>query len=307
MFQQRISRRKVLQTLGAIGGLALLQTSRAARAESPRDAEQALAKIESDAGGRLGVFALDTGSGKSFGRNQDSRFGMCSTFKLLLAAVVLREADAGRLNLDEIISYTKADMVPTAPVTTQHLAEGGMRIGALAKATLQTSDNVAGNLLIKRVGGPEEFTNALRAMGDSVTRLDRYETVMNLVPPGEVRDTTSPRAMSESAACILTGDYLRPSTRAMLIEWMVDTKTGLTRLRADLPKEWRAGDKTGTALHPSMPNKHNDVAIIMPPGRAPVIVSAFYEAPGYFNDMRAADNAVLAAVGSVVAAWVIGA
>lgn len=305
MFHHQISRRNALRTLGAIGGLAFFSTGSAARNGATRDAAQALKKIESDARGRLGVFALDTGSGRSFGLNQDSHFALCSTFKLLLAAVALREADAGRLDLNEVIAYSKADMVPVAPVTTLHLAEGGMRIGALAKATQQTSDNVAGNLLIKRFGGPDEFTKILRGLGDTVTRLDRYETVMNLVPPGEIRDTTTPRAMAETTARLLTGDLLSRSSRTTLIEWMIETKTGLTRLRANLPKDWVAGDKTGTALHPSMANKHNDVAIIMPPGLAPIVVAAYFEAPGHFNEMRAEDNVVLAAVGSVVADWAV--
>ena len=307
MSHKQLSRRMALRTLGALGGLALLPTSHAAPDGSARDAEQALTKIETDARGRLGVFALDTGSGRSFGLNQDSRFALCSTFKLLLVAVVLREADAGRLALNDVITYSKADMVSVAPVTSLHLAEGGMSIGALAKATLQTSDNVASNLLVKRLGGPAEFTKIIRGLGDNITRLDRYETVLNLVPPGEIRDTTTPRAMAETAARLLTGDLLSRSVRSTLIEWMIGATTGLTRLRAHLPKDWVAGDKTGTALHPSMANKHNDVGIIIPPGRAPVIVAAYFEASGYFDHMRAEDNAVLAAVGSVVAEWIVAA
>ncbi len=230
---------------------------------------------------------------------------MCSTFKLLLAGLVLREADAGRLDLGEVILYTKADMVPVAPVTSEYLAKGGMRIDALAKATQQTSDNVAGNLLIKRLGGPEKFTRLLREIGDDTTRLDRYETAMNLGPPGEVRDTTTPRAMATTTVRLLTGDLLSATAKRTLIAWMIETKTGLQRLRADLPKDWQAGDKTGTGIHPSMANKTNDVAIIMPPNRAPVVVAAYFESSGYFDDMRAEDSAVLAAVGRVVATWMM--
>ena len=38
----------------------------------------------------------------------------------------------------------------------------------------------------------------------------------------------------------------RPLDRALLQEWLVETTTGMNRLRAGLPGEWRAGDKTGT-------------------------------------------------------------
>lgn len=264
----------------------------------------ALAALEQSAGGRLGAYLLDTGSGRSVGRNQDQRFGMCSTFKLLLAAAVLREVDAGRLALETFIPYTKADMVPHAPVTGEHLAEGGMSIGALAKATQTTSDNVAANLLIAQLGGPSAVTTMLRAMGDELTRLDRIEPDMNLVPTGEVRDTTTPQAMAHTVARIMTGDLLQPDSRELLRSWMLATSTGLHRIRAGLPPAWLAGDKTGTGVHPSMHNKYNDVAVIWPPDRAPVVVAVYFEASGYFESTRPQDEAVLAEVGRIAAEWI---
>jgi beta-lactamase class A len=74
-------------------------------------------------------------------------------------------------------------------------------------------------------------------------------------------------------------------------------------LRAGFPEDWRSGDKTGTGVHPQMPNKHNDVAVAWPTGRAPLVVSAYYEAPGHFDMVRGEDDAVLARVGRIVAQW----
>lgn len=292
-----------------IGGLAAaLLLSRpmgwSAQASVGDPTTAALAALEHSSGGRLGVYLLDTGSGRGVGLNQDQRFGMCSTFKLLLAAAVLREVDAGRMALETFIPYTQADMVPHAPVTAEHLAEGGMSIGALAKATQTTSDNVAANLLIAQLGGPARVTAMLRAMGDELTRLDRIEPEMNLVPAGEVRDTTTPQAMAHTVARIMTGDLLQPDSRELLRGWMIATSTGLHRIRAGLPPDWLAGDKTGTGAHPSMPNKYNDVAVIWPPDRAPVVVAVYFEASGYFDSTRPQDEAVLAEVGRIAAEWI---
>lgn len=262
------------------------------------------AALEAKAGGRLGVFVLDTGSGAATGHRAGERFGMCSTFKLPLAAAILNEADRGRLPLDRRISFTQADMVPYAPVTSQHLAEGAMTIEALAEAAQVTSDNVAANLLLRQIGGPEGFTAKLRALGDSVTRLDRFEPTMNLVPAGEVRDTTTPEAMAHFVAKALTGDVLSATSREKLAGWMVATTTGQKRIRAGLPADWRAGDKTGTASADGMVNKQNDVAVAWPPGRAPIVVAAFYESPGAFENIRDEDQAVLAEVGRIVTRWV---
>jgi beta-lactamase class A len=264
------------------------------------------ADIEGKAGGRLGIHVLDTQTGRTLGHRANERFGMCSTFKLLLAAAVLKEAEAGRLDLDTQVRITPADMVPHAPVTQAWLNKS-LSIRALAEAAQLTSDNVATNLLLKRLGGAAGFTSLVRSFGDSATRLDRLEPEMNLVPPGEIRDTTTPQAMAEVVARVFSSDLLNATSRATLTDWTVATKTGLKRLRAGLPASWRAGDKTGTGIWKGMANKHNDIAIIWPPDRAasaPIVVAAYYEASGYFEDMRAADDAVLADAGRVVAHWV---
>ncbi|HWS26009.1 MAG TPA: class A beta-lactamase [Xanthomonadales bacterium] len=282
--------------LGSLGSLA--------NGPAPLAAEQALAELERASSGRLGVFLLDTDSGRSTGHRSDERFGMCSTFKLLLAAAILREADAGRLQLDTFIEYGKADLVPHAPVTGANLDQGRMRIGALAEAAQLTSDNVAANLLLRVLGGPQGFTAILRQMGDAVTRIDRLEPEMNLVPAGELRDTTTPRAMAQSVARIMTGDLLSVSARDRLAAWMIATETGKKRIRAGLPAAWRAGDKTGTGVAPGMPNKHNDVAIVWPPGRAPVVIAAYFEASQHFENTRPEDDALLAQVGRIATSWI---
>lgn len=290
------------------GAIAASLAAGCASAQS-REETTLLDLLEKKSGGRLGVFMLDTASGLAQTHRGKEPFGMCSTFKLPLAGVVLREADAGRLALDEHIAFTQADMVNYAPVTSQHLAQGWMTVEALAEAAQKTSDNVAANLLLKRLGGPEGFTAKVREIYAHGFRLDRYETQMNFVPPGEVRDTATPEGMGLILANLIAPEEgstrgLAPASRAKLEQWMVDTTTGMKRIRASLPPEWRAGDKTGTADATGMPNKVNDVAAIWPtPDAPPVIVVAFYEAPGEFEGTRDEDQAVLAEVGRLAAMW----
>ena len=230
---------------------------------------------------------------------------MCSTFKLPLAAEVLRDVDAGRRKLDQFIAFSKADMVSHAPVTGANLAAGGMTIGDLAKATQITSDNPAANLIIRELGGPLAVTQRFRLAGDPVTRIDRYEPMMNFVVADDPRDTTSPAAMAGLIARYLTTDYLSKPSKDLLIGWMIETRTGAKRLRAGFPPEWKAGDKTGTGMADGMLDKYNDVAIFWPPGRAPVIVAAYYETAFAYGETRDAFQAVLAEAGRIAARWVI--
>jgi len=269
-------------------------------------ANAAMAELEAKSGGRLGAFVLDTASGKMTGHRHDELFGMCSTFKLVLAAAVLERGDKGLLALEMTLRYGEADMVPNSPVTRENLGKGAMRVIDLAEATQKTSDNTAANLLIRHLGGPAAVTTIFRKWGDAVTRLDRYETEMNNVPPGEVRDTTSPGEFARTMAKLLVDDdILKLVSRQKLVQWMVDTRTGSKRIRAGLPASWKSGDKTGTANSPNYNNKTHDVAIFWPPARPPVIVTSYYEADGKYDEIRDADQVVLAEVGRIAAAQAV--
>jgi beta-lactamase class A len=264
-----------------------------------------LAALEAKSKGRLGVGILDTATGELVGHRQDERFAMCSTFKLPLAAEVLRDVDVGKRTLDQFIPFSEADMVAHAPVTGANLKAGGMTIGALAKAAQITSDNPAANLIMRELGGPEGMTQRFRAAGDPVTRLDRYEPMMNRVGADDPRDTTSPAAMARLIAHYLTTEYLTQASKDLLIGWMIETQTGLKRIRAGLPPDWRAGDKTGTAMSEGMTDKYNDVAIVWPPGRAPILIAAYFNTNIGYGDMRDEFQAVLAEAGRIAARWAI--
>jgi len=293
----QLTRRQALAA--ATAALTLPAFARPAEPELP-----ALRALERRAGGRLGVAILDTGTGAQTGLRLDERFALCSVFKLPLAAMILRESDLGRLPLDQAVPFGKADMLNHAPVTSQHLARGHMTVAELAEAAQVTSDNPAANLLLKLIDGPAGLTTRLREIGDATTRLDRYEPEMNQMPPGDARDTSTPAALAALVQRITLGDVLKPASRALLVSWMEKTETGRHRLRAGLPKGWRAGDKTGTFWDEPLPPKVNDVAVCWPPGRAPLVVAAFYEAPK--ADRRQpfeAGQKVLAEVGRIAAAW----
>lgn len=265
--------------LGSFGTLAVAcappsgAAPSAVAAPSPLSTEtsRALAEIEKRVGGRVGVFALDTGTGRQLAHRADERFAMASTFKWVLAAAILARVDRAELSLNDRLSYGEADLLEYAPAAREHLAEGAMTIDALAQASVTLSDNTAANLLLARIGGPAAFTQFVRSRGDEVTRLDRNEPTLNGNEPGDPRDTTSPRAMVALMQRVLCGDALSSVSRERLLGWMRATETGRERLRAGLPADWVVGDKTGTGER----NAVNDVAIAVPPGRAPVLIAAY--------------------------------
>jgi beta-lactamase class A len=297
MTQPLLSRRTLLAACAAI-------TAPLARATSVIDENAAkITELERKSSGRLGLCVLDVASGRNLGHRMNERFAMCSTFKLPLVAAIMQRADQGKLNLDTFVPYTKADMVPHAPVTEANLAKGGMTIRALAEAAQKQSDNPAANLLVKQIGGPAGLTQFFRDLGDQLSHLDRVEPELNDLKPGDERDTTTPIAMALTLAKILTGNVLAPASRDLLIQWMIDTTIGAKRIRAGLPKDWRAGDKTGTGLNGTS-GKFNDVAIAWPPSRPPLIFTAYFNTENATDESNDKDQAVLAEVGRIAAAWI---
>lgn len=229
------------------------------------------ADIETSTGARLGVAVLDTGTGALTGRRLDERFAMCSAFKWLAAAHVLRRVDQGQETLSRRVPFGREALLPWSPVTEKHADGNGMTLAELCHATVTTSDNAAANLILKTLGGPAGLTAFARQQGDTVTRLDRWEPDLNEALPGDERDTSSPRAMAGLLRELVLGQALSAAGRRQLTEWLQATDTNRKRLAAGLPAGWRVGSKTGTGGQGTT----NDVGVYWPPGRPPVVVAVF--------------------------------
>ena len=236
-------------------------------------ADRALKALHKRVGGRLGVHILDSQSGRRIAYDYDSRYAMASTFKLMLAAALLWQVDKKAFTLAHELAISAEDVMPTSPEVEAKLKTGAssMSVRDLCAAIVVSSDNAAANILLKGIGGPSAFTTFMRSMGDEKTRLDRTELDLNANLPDDPRDTTTPRAMVDSMLRVFTQDVITMASRALLIDWMMQSRTGLDRVRAGIPKSWQVGDKTGTGPRGAF----NDLAIAWPPGRRPIFIAVY--------------------------------
>nr|WP_280435745.1 class A beta-lactamase [Nocardia carnea] len=250
-------------------------------------ATQAFADLEKTHGARLGVFALDTATGSSVSYRPDERFAMGSTFKGLACGALLDAHPLSSGFFDQVIHYPRHELVEYSPVTEQHV-DTGMTVADLCHAAITVSDNTAGNQILKLLGGPAGFTAFLRSIGDDISRLDRWETELNTAIPGDERDTTTPAALAGDYRTLVVGDTLPAPEREQLKTWLIATTSGADRIRAGLPADWLVGHKTGTPAYGSA----HDVAIVWPPGRAPLVISVLSTKP---EQDAEPDGALLAA------------
>jgi beta-lactamase class A len=232
--------------------------------------EQEVLRLERESGGRLGVAVFDSQTDTRFQHRGDERFPMCSTFKLLLVAAILQRIDSGEDSLARRLPVRKQDLLSWAPFSETRVG-GDASVEELCAAAMTQSDNTAANLLLPAIGGPPGIGRFARTLGDTHTRLDRTETELNSAIADDPRDTTTPLAMLGNLRALMLDDALGPASHELFEGWLRGNKTGDARLRAGLPKDWRAGDKTGSGENGTT----NDVAILWPPGRKPVLVAAY--------------------------------
>ncbi|WP_248961070.1 class A beta-lactamase [Sphaerisporangium perillae] len=267
-------------SVGTQSGQAGLGDLRATSSEA--EARRQLRALEATIQGRIGAYVIDTATGKSIGYRANERFPLLSTFKAMACAAVqhkARTSDPGLM--DRVVHWTQAEVKDNSPVTEKHV-EDGLTVAQLCEAAITRSDNTAGNMVLKQIGGPKGLTRYFRALKDPVSRLDRWETELNEWSPKEKRDTTTPAWMARDLRKVTLGSALTAEDRTRLEGWLRANQTGSERIRAGLPKSWTIGDKTGSS---GSYGAANDIAVIRTSATAAPLIMAIY------TDHKAADAA----------------
>ncbi|WP_417279915.1 class A beta-lactamase [Celeribacter sp.] len=221
---------------------------------------------------RIGVCVQNLATGQMYQHRGEERFAMCSTFKASLAALCLREADRGALDLDEKLAFRESELLPTSPVTKRHAEAGKLDIRSLCQAAVEYSDNTAANLLLARVGGPAAVTQFFRDMGDPVSRLDRIEMALNSNISGDERDTTTPLAMAQNVRRMtMPSRVLSETSRELLVDWMRNEQNAKNRIRSAVPSDWVVANKPGTTPNGAA----NDIAALWSPEGTPFVMSVY--------------------------------
>lgn len=266
--------------------------------------------IASKLQGRVGVAVLHIESGRKVVLNGDTHFPMASVYKIPIAIVVLDRVDRGEIRLDERLTVRASDLRPASQLAERPDVVGSsVPVRELLELMLQTSDNTASDLLLKRVDGPRAASEQLRRLGIRDIRIDRPELELiadsvgvRLPPEPELtlakfeqllktvatdqreaavrayardpRDTATPEAMLQLLTRVQQRQVLKPESSQLLVDIMEGCKTGANRIRGHLPTTARVAHKTGTNG-----GSANDAGIITLPGnRGHLAVVVFVDA-----------------------------
>jgi beta-lactamase class A CARB-1 len=232
--------------------------------------EQEIKGIEASLFARIGVSVLDTQNGEYWDYNGNQRFSLTSTFKTIACAKFLYDSEHGKVNPNSTVEIKKADLVTYSPVMEKQLGQA-ITLDDACFATMTTSDNTAANIIIGAVGGPRSVTEFLRKIGDKETRLDRFEPELNEGKLDDLRDTTTPKAMTSSLNKLLFGSTLSEMSQKKLESWMVNNQVTGNLLRSVLPTGWNIADRSGAGGY----GARSITAVVWSEHQSPIIVSIY--------------------------------
>lgn len=237
-----------------------------------RSVQTLLASLEASSEGQLGLAAIDTTNNRKILYRANAHFPMGCTSKVMGVAAILKKSMSNTNLLQEKIRYQKTELTNWTPITEKHVNDG-MTVAELCAAAISYSDNTAMNLLTKRLGGPQGLNAFARSIQDKAFQLNHWwpdEALSNL---DTREDESTPEAMAISLRKLVLGRVLAKPQRDLLTTWLKNNVTGKTRIRAGLPQGWVVGDKTGSGFDYGTTN---DIAVIWPPKREPIILAIFY-------------------------------
>ncbi|MFV8309093.1 class A beta-lactamase [Mycobacteroides chelonae] len=288
----RLSRRELIAIFAAAGLLAGCRTSPPTSTTSATNVNaNGYTALEDWYKARIGLYAIDLNSLTTIEHRADDQFSMCSTFKTYAAARLLQLADAGAIDLNTKVAIASDEIVVDSPITRGE-AGSSMSLGDICAAALIHSDNTAGNIMLRTIGGPTAITAFAQSIGDSHSRLDRWEPDLNTAVPADPRDTTTPRALCTGYRQILTADVLAIQARDRLLTWMRSNVTSSKRFRAGLPPGWTSADKTGAGDYGST----NDAGLLIGPAGQRVVVAVMTRSRDDTQDAPPFNEAIAGAI-----------
>jgi beta-lactamase class A len=197
---------------------------------------------------------------------------MQSVFKLPLALAVLHQVEEGRLSLDQPVRFLASDRIlPHAysPLQDKYPEAGvDVPLRELLRLSVSLSDNVAADILLRLVGGPDVVNAYVTGLGVIGFHLEDNEAVLHREIPAQYRNWFEPAGAVQLLRMLGDGALLTPENTHLILGWM--TPRYLTkRLEGELPDGIRAAHKSGTSdVDNGVAHATNDVGLItLPDGR----------------------------------------
>ena len=199
-----------------------------------------LAGIAEGLDGVMGYVILDIEAGERFERLPGETFPLASTIKLAILYELFKQADEGRLKLDEPRPLDRRHVVGGSGVLAE-LTSPSMPLRDYAVLMIVLSDNSATNLLIDIVG-MENVTARMSALGIPGLKLRRRMIDTQAALRGD-ENVGSPDDVARLLGIIHRGDGLTKASRDAMVAILQKAKS--SALRDGVPAAVRVANKPG--------------------------------------------------------------
>ncbi|HWS40103.1 MAG TPA: class A beta-lactamase [Arenimonas sp.] len=249
-------------------------------------------RVERELDARVGVSIYDVKTKKIWNYKGETRFPLLSTFKTLACAKLLADSDAGKTSINRSVQVYKDSLVTYSPAL-ENYADKKITLDEACSAAMRISDNTAANIILTAIGGPQELTKFMVSIGDNITRLDRIEPNLNEALAEDIRDTTTPNAITKTLNTLLFENALSAQSRAKLKQWMMENEVSGNLFRSVLPSGWYIADRSGAGGNGS----RAITAVIWSDTHPPLIISVYLTQTQASFDRR---NQAIAEIGKEI-------
>jgi len=238
-----------------------------------------IANCASSAQGRVGVMAMLLETGESVSLSGDQRSPMQSVYKFPIGMATLHLVDQGKLSLRQKVKVIKSEYVRSgqhSPIRDKFPQGVTLTIQDLLRYAVSESDGSASDVLLRVAGGPVAVMKYLHQLGiDGVIVADTEKEIGRDVSV-QYRNWATPQSAVALLRALHEGKPLSSASRALLLKLMIETPTGMRRLKGLLPAGTIVAHKTGTSgTTDGMTHATNDIGIVTLPNGQHFAIAVF--------------------------------
>lgn len=198
----------------------------------------------------VGIAVLGLENRDTFSINGSKHYPMQSVYKFHLALAVLHQVDKGKFKLDQPIFVKKSDLLPNtwSPMREKYPnGELNLPLSEIVSYTVSQSDNNGCDILFRLLGGTKKVDKYIKKIGIKDVAIAATEDEMHQAWDVQFTNWTTPLAAVQILDKYFNGNILSKTSYEFLWKIMVETTTGLKRMKYVLPEGTIVAHKTGTS------------------------------------------------------------
>ena len=239
-----------------------------------------VSEIAALAKGHVGVSAVLLETGETVATlNRQDHFPMQSVYKLPIGMAVMKQVDAGKLNLEQKVAVTKSDFVrvgQNSPIRDRNPNGAEITVNELIRFAIAESDGTASDVLMKLAGGPQGVQAYLNDLSVSDLIVLNSEKEIGQDWQVQYRNFSTPDAAVALLRALHEKRGLSESSQALILKYLVESTPGAKRLKGLLPAGTIVAHKTGTSgAQKGITAATNDIGIITLPNGKHLAIAVF--------------------------------